>query len=105
MTDRQLLNSLIKGMEGSKNPVIYGSGLYLQLVDSFSNPNNDLSDYERDIKNIDSIQVDWKSWDNPEYCLHINLKRKNGSGCNIETCVELNPLQTYFNMGKESRSF
>ena len=100
MNDKQLLNALIKGMEGSKNPVIYGTGLFLQLIESYNNPNNDYSDYEKNFKNIESVEVDWRSWNDPEYCLHISITRKNGSRESIETCVSSNPLKTWFEMGK-----
>ena len=100
MNDKQLLNAFINGMKGSKNPVIYGTGLFLQLVESLKNPNNDYLDYDRDFKNIESIEVDWESWNDPEYCLHFVIKRKNGCKETFETCVSSNPLLTWFEMGK-----
>ena len=104
MTDKQFLNSLIKGMEGSKNPVIYGTGLYLQFIESWSNPNNEYVEEHKHVENIESVEVDWKSWDNPEYCLHILITYKNNLGkSSVETCVSLNPYQTWYEMGKSVR--
>ncbi|MBQ7276577.1 MAG: hypothetical protein IKP77_04865 [Acholeplasmatales bacterium] len=103
MTDKQFLNALIKGMEGSKNPVIYGTGLYLQFIESWTNPNNEYSDYQKDVKNIEKVEVNWKSWNNPEFCLHVRITRKNGSSTDVETLTSLNPLQSWYDYGKNCR--
>ena len=104
MTNKQFLDSLIKGMEGSKNPVIYGTELYLQFIESWNNPNNEYFEEQKRVENIESVEVDWKSWNNPEYCLHILITYKNNLGkSSVETCVSSNPLQTWYDMGKGCR--
>lgn len=84
MNDKQVLNALIKGMEGSKSPVAYGSELYLQLI---------RSDYGKEFKNLKAVNVEWKWWENPEDCLHILFDWKNGKSNFVETCVSANPLK------------
>lgn len=109
MTEKQFLDSLIKGMKGSKYPVIYGTDLYLQFVESWNNPANEYSEYERGAKNIETVEVncDWESIDDccdDVYYVHVNITRANNTKTTIETIVSFNPYERFSKMIREERN-
>ena len=115
MTEKQFLNNLINEMEGSYNPIVYGADLYLQFVESWNNPANEYSDYEKDIKNIDSVKIWWdvndlicqhKKDDYSSKIVHVLITRKNGKKCMIETAINSNPYGNFYKMiNEKERAF